>query len=173
MKIAFAWIRVLVFSALFLGGCRQSPEDVTRSPHYNFSSFAGTVWKTRVKVALAEVPVYNGAHQLTLLSREEFDPTDPKYTGTANQYRIISMLPAGARIRIGRLLFDTGEGSQLWVTASLDSGTYYRKTVYVTRRLLARNIFLERDPSLPRTWGVNAKYLESDGPPRKAKGGGK
>ncbi len=165
-------ILILAATPLFLGGCRQPPKDVTRVPHYNFSPFAGTVWKTKVKTALADVTVYNGAHHLTLLSPEEFDRTDPKYTGVLDQYRIISMLPAGARIRIERLWFDTGEAGILWVTASLDSGTYYRKTVYV-EELLAKNLFLDGDPSLPRTWGVNPRYLESDAPPRKAKGGGK
>ena len=174
MKPNLLLVLILATTPLFLGGCGQPPKDVTRSPHYNFLSFAGTVWKTKVKVALADVTVYNGVHQLTLLSRSEFDPTDPKYAAVHDsQDRIISILPAGARIRIRRLWFDTGEAGLLWVTASLDSGTYYKKTVYVTRRLLANNIFLEHDPSFPRTWGVNPKYLESDAPPRKAKGGGK
>jgi len=61
----------------------------------------------------------------------------------------------------------TGEAGLLWVTASLDSGTYYRKTVYVSRQLLAKNLFLDHDPSFPRTWGVNPKYLESAAPQRK------
>ena len=173
MKPNLLLILILAAAPMFLGGCRQSPKDVTRSPHYNFSSFAGTVWKTKVKVALADVTVYNGVHQLTLLGRRAFDPTDPKYTGVLGQYRIISMLPAGARIRIGRLWSDTGEAGLLWVTASLDSGTYYGKTVYVSRQLLAKNIFLERDPSFPKTWGVNPKYLESDAPPRAANEGEK
>ena len=161
MKPNLLLILILAAAPMFLGGCRQSPKDVTRSPHYNFSSFAGTVWKTKVKVALADVTAYNGAHQLVLLSPDEYDRTDPRYTGMLDQYRVISVLPVGARIRIKRLWFDTGEAGLLWVTVSLDSGKYYRKTVYVSGTLLAKNIFLERDPSFPKTWGVNPKYLES------------
>ena len=173
MKPNLLLILILAAAPLFLSGCRQPPKDVTRSPHYNFLSFAGTVWKTKVKVALADVTIYNGTHHLMLLRRRAYDRTDPKYTGLLDPYRIISMLPAGARIRIARLWFDTGEGSLLWVTASLDSGTYYRKTVYVSGPLLAKSLFLDGDPALPRAWAVNPKYLESDAPPRKAKGGGK
>jgi hypothetical protein len=164
---------LILAASLFLGGCRRPPKDVTRVPHYNFSSFAGTVWKTKVKVALTDVTEYNGEHHLTLYSTDAFAPPDPKYPRMNDRYPIISILPAGARIRIRRLWFDTGEAGLLWVTASLDSGTYYRKTVYVSRQMLANNIFLEHDPSFPKTWGVNPKYLESDAPPRKARGAGK
>ncbi len=85
--------------------------------------------------------------------------------------RLVGTVPAGTRIRIGRLTFDTGEGSLLWVTASLDNGRYPKRVVYLDEGLLARNIFLSDGTS--RIWGVNPKYLESDGPPRKAKGGEK
>ncbi len=160
-------ILILAAMPLFLGGCGQPPKDVTRSPHYNFSSFAGTVWKTKLKTALADVTEYNGAHHLMLLSPRAYDPKDPKYEGTNGQIHVISILPAGARVRIRRLWFDTGEAGLLWVTASLDSGKYYKKTVYVNWQLLAKNLFLDHDPSLPRTWGVNPKYLESAAPQRK------
>jgi hypothetical protein len=40
---------------LFLSGCARPDTDVTSSASYNFSSFAGTAWKTKVKTALAEI----------------------------------------------------------------------------------------------------------------------
>src|SRR2546429_538291 len=53
--------------------------DVTSSPEYNFKAFAGTVWKTKVKVALTDIKRYNGRHEKTLVPPDCFDPTHPKY----------------------------------------------------------------------------------------------
>ena len=85
---------MLKMTGLFLTGCGPSPEtkaalkeiykprpdiDVTSSPEYNFSSFSGTVWKTKVKTALAEGKRYTGAPEIRLLAPHRFDPTEPRY----------------------------------------------------------------------------------------------
>lgn len=170
-------ISILALVALPLGGCRPSETDVTRVARYNFSSFAGTAWKTRVKVALGDVKAYTGAHHLELLAPWEFDRADPNYWAPTH-FHIIRILPVGTRIRIDRLMFDNGEGSQDWVTASLDDGTH----VYVSWGLLAENEWIGGGhPGVPHppgsktstAWGVNPKYLESDAPPRNPGKGGK
>src|SRR6185369_16768785 len=44
---------------------RPSPDkDVTKVPSYNFSSFAGTIWKTKTKTAIADIKIYTGAHNI-------------------------------------------------------------------------------------------------------------
>ena len=91
------------------------------SPEYGFASFAGTAWKTKVKVALVDWKVYTGAHHLTLFAPFQFDPTDPDYDGSTPR-DMVRILPVDTRIHIERLMFDNGVGSQLWVTASLDGG---------------------------------------------------
>ena len=171
MKAALLWISTLAVATIALYGCRPTEKDVTHSARYpGFSSFAGTVWKTRVKVALADEKIYTGAHHLTLLAPASFDPAASAYRPPIDTH-VVTVLPANTRLRIRRLICDRGEGSLLWVTASLKSGKYRGKMVYVERSLLRRNIFLH--DGMSRRWGVNPKYLESDAPPRKAKGGGK
>src|SRR5262245_8613751 len=91
MKDVIFGIMILAMIS-FLNGCGQSQEeamlkgykqrpdtDVTSSSEYNFKSFSGSVWKTKVKVALADVKRYNGSHEPTLLAPENFDPTHPEY----------------------------------------------------------------------------------------------
>ena len=111
----------------------------------------------------------------------QLDRAVPDYDGSVPR-RVVRILPIGTRLRIERLMFDNGEGSQLWVTASLDDGTYPKKIVYVNWGLLAENRWIGGPhPGVPhppgsetsRTWTVNPKYLESASPPRKAKGGEK
>src|SRR5712664_4145070 len=109
MKNVVLGIMILAMICIFLNGCGQSPEvamlkqrpdtDVTSSPQYNFKSFAGTVWKTKVKVALADLKQYTGKHDLNLLVPKHFDPTHPGYT-PAHHMQIIAELPIGTRLRI-------------------------------------------------------------------------
>jgi hypothetical protein len=61
MKTAIIRTLILSTAAYCLNGCGQpSDTDITKSPDYNFSSFSGTVWKTKVKLALADVEEYTG-----------------------------------------------------------------------------------------------------------------
>ena len=98
--------------SLILGGCAPSKTDVTHSPRYKFSTFSGTVWRTKVKLALADVKEYTGVHQVYLIPPDEFDPTSPGYQPQPDS-RVIAVLAAGARIRIKQLWLDDGEGSVL------------------------------------------------------------
>ncbi len=142
--------------SLFLNGCGRRPDtDVTSSPKYNFSSFAGTVWKTKAKVALAEVRLYTGKRVTYLLPPRDYDPTDPQYN-PVDPPQLITVLPLGARVRIEQLLQDNGIGGLLFVTASLEDG----KVVHVSRFLLAKNRFIFSGKSDSKDWGVDPDMLE-------------
>jgi hypothetical protein len=92
--------------SFFLNGCGQRQDtDVTSAPEYNFSLFAGTVWKTKVKVGLADLKQYTGKHDLNLLVPKHFDPTHPEYF-PAHDMQIIAVLDPGTRLRIERLMRD-------------------------------------------------------------------
>lgn len=164
-KTALPLFPILVVVSLILGGCGASKTDVTHSPRYKFSTFAGTVWRTKVKLSMTDVKEYTGAHHLYLLAPDSLDPASAHYLNP-NIDRVVGMLPAGTRIRIERLWLYNGEARQFLVTASLDDGAYPKKVVYVNWTLLASNIFLG-GKSMSRTWGVNPKYLESVAPKRK------
>jgi len=124
--------------------------DVTSSPEYNFTTFAGTVWKTKVKVGLADITSYKGRHEITLGAPESFDEADTKYT------KLIDVLPVGTRLRIERLMQDNGSLGGVQVTASLEDG----KVVYVLRELLAKNRFISPGWSDSRNWGMNPDMFE-------------
>ena len=84
-------------------GCIQRPiKDLSSASEYNFESFAGTVWKTRVKVAVAELGS-PGRRQTYLLEPHAFDPTHPEYT-PPHDMKIIQVLPVGTRLQIEQLL---------------------------------------------------------------------
>src|SRR6266496_4736163 len=139
----------LAMMCLLLSGCGQRPDtDVTSSPQYNFKSFAGTVWKTKVKVALADVKRYNGWNESTLLPPDCFDQNHPEYMPPPDMQRVIEVLPVGTRLRIERLMKDNGDWGGVLVTASLEDG----KVVRVERGLLAKNRFIGTGDS--KEWGV-------------------
>ncbi len=150
MKKVLFGIMILAMIAIFVNGCRDS--DVTSSPKYNFSSFAGTVWKTKVKVALANTG-WRGMHDPSLLAPKFFDPTHPEYTPSRSD-EIITVLPIGTRVRIERLMQDNVDWGGVWVMGSLEDG----KPVIVERHLLAKNRFLSTGSS--KDWGVDPDMLE-------------
>ncbi len=136
---------------------KQPPDtDITSSPEYNFLSFAGTVWKTKVKTALADGTEYTGAHHLYLLAPKDFDPTQPDYMA-GHDTKITSVLPAGVELRIGQLMHDNGIGNILYVTGTLEEGTNAPKTVYLDFALLANNHFINGWPST--NWDANPDML--------------
>ena len=150
---------------IFLVGCgnpaevavkklfRPSPDkDVTADPYYNFSPFAGTVWKTKTKTAIGDAKIYTGAHTLALLPPDRFDPTDPNY-GKIPDLKLIAVLPPGARLRITRLMEDQGAWGGHSVEAVVEDGTNAPKAVYVDRLFLAKNYSVTN-------WGVNPDMLE-------------
>jgi hypothetical protein len=171
MKSTILLFVMLNTGALLLSGCGQSPmaalkkayspspdKDVTASPEYNFSSFTGTVWKTTVKMAIADLKRYTGAKDTMLLPPDCFDPTEPGYNPPA-EMQLIAVLPPGTRLRIARLLQDQGVGGICLVEAVLEDGTYAQKAVYLGSSLLAGNRWIS-GPYSNTNWGVNPDRLE-------------
>src|SRR5579871_4060351 len=145
---------MLVTGLFILNGCGPSEDakmlkhyqpppdsDVTTSAKYNFSSFSGTIWKTKVKVALADVKAYSGKWNPSLLVSKHFDQTDPDYTPGGDR-KVIAVIPVGTRVRMERLMKDNGVWGGLWVIGSLEDGTNSQKTVFLDEALLADNRFI-------------------------------
>ena len=57
-----------LIAMLLLGGCERPDTDVSSLPRYNFTPFVGTVWKTKVKMAVVDQVLYT-AGGLTLVYR--------------------------------------------------------------------------------------------------------
>jgi hypothetical protein len=146
-----------IFAAiLLLSGCRES--DVTSSSQYNFSLFSGTEWKTKVKVAVAEIK-QGGAGELCLIAPDSFDTTDAHYRPIAG-CTVMSVLPVGSRIRIGHLMQNNGDWGGVRVTATVEDSPFSERTVYVERELLAKNTFIWNGWSSSTNWDVNTNILE-------------
>ena len=154
-------LAVMAPAAVFLlEGCGQPPDtDVTTSPAYNFSSFAGTVWKTKVKTALTEIMLYTGKRTLWLFPPDGFDPLDAHYRPVPGA-RIVSILPVGTSIHIERLMRDNGIGCQYWVIATVEDGTTSRTNIYIEREFLANNQFIPTGPTSSTNWCINPVILE-------------
>lgn len=141
----------------------QPPDsDVTKDPHYYFSSFAGTAWRTKTKTALAEIKLYTGKQVTGLVSPELFDPTDPEYRAVPDMYlHVVAVLPPGATVRIDRLMQDNGIGSQVWVIGSLENENNCQTTnLYVSSLFLEHNSFFGGPATLYR-WAVRSNLLEA------------
>jgi hypothetical protein len=156
-KIVFV-IVTLGMTCCFSSGCGRPVEDFSSSPQYNFDAFSGTVWKTKVKVAVADL---NGTHPTPLknylLEPKAFDPNHPKYTPPPGGMRIIEVLPVGTRLRIEQLLMKkTFETNYAWVTASLDDG----RVIRLSDDFLAKTEFSWRGKFDAKDWGVNPDLLE-------------
>jgi hypothetical protein len=171
MKRSIFLIAMINIFALLLG-CSRGPEkavkplyqpssdkDVTASPDLNFSSFAGTVWKTKTKVAIADLKRYTGARQASLLPPDSFDPTDPKYFGKIPDMKMIAVLPPGVRLRITRLLQDQGAWGGLLVEAVLLDGTNAQQVLYMDPSFFAGNAWT-RGPNSNTNWTGDAALLE-------------
>jgi hypothetical protein len=139
---------------VFLVGCSPA-KDVTASPEYNFSSFAGSVWKTKTKTAIAGIKGYSGGPKFFLLTPAGFDPTDTNYI-RAPDVKSIAVLPPGTRLRITRLLQGQGQNGGYGVEAVVEDGTKAPKAVCLDR------LFLFENPrwTSHTNWGVNPDMLE-------------
>ncbi|MDB6125215.1 MAG: hypothetical protein JWQ71_4208 [Pedosphaera sp.] len=146
---------------LFLVGCRPD-KDVTADPHYNFSSFTNTFWKTKTKTAIAGFKGHAPASQpqFILLPPDRFDPTDPNYIKIDFIGSIAAVLPSGTRLRITRLLQDQGNSGGVQVEAVVEDGTKAPKAVYLDRDFLANIRFASTGPTSNANWGVNPDMLE-------------
>jgi len=153
MKNTIPWISTMVLIS-GLSGCGRPVEDVSSSPKYNFSEFAGTTWKTKVKVAVADLKGSSPEPKIYLLPPEGFDPTHPKYSPPPSGMKIIEVLPVGTRLRLDQLQKkETFETTYIWVTASLEDGTVVR----LDDDFLAKVDFRWVDT---KDWGVNRDLLE-------------
>jgi hypothetical protein len=136
----------------------QRDTDVTMSSGYNFSSFSGTVWKTKVKTAV----IYSKTFYENipgLFPPDTFDPADSNYRPIPRM-KIITTLPAGARLHIGRLMKDNGEWGGVWVTASME-GLTNQDHLYLDPIFLTNNRFLMYGSlSSSTNWTVNTNLLE-------------
>ena len=173
MKKNMLLIIMLKITALLLTSCGQSSEtkaalndlykprpdkDVTLSPEYNFSSFAGTTWKTKVKVAIAESERYTGAPETKLLVPQRFDSTHPSYIPT-DHMKIVSILPVSSVLRIERLLKDQGAWGGIQVEAVLLDGTNVGKVVFLDGFFLVGNRW-SRGPASNTSWDADPEMLE-------------
>jgi hypothetical protein len=163
MRGANFGIVIVVMIASLLSGCgRPADTDVTSSPEYNFQSFAGSLWKTKVKTALADMK-YRGNHEITLLPPDCFDPTHPRYKSPTGMEKVVAELPVGTRVRIERLTKDNGNWGGVQVTVSLiDTATSlgHGEIIYLERGLLAKNRFIFQGSSESKEWGVAPDLLE-------------
>jgi hypothetical protein len=152
-------IITLVMIASLLMGCGRPATDVTSSPEYNFVPFAGSVWRTKVKTALADIKPGSISTRLHLIAPEHFDPAHPKYRPIA-QSQIIAELPPGTRLRIDRLMKNNRNWGGVWVTAVLEDGIHSGKTVHLSNYLLAKNRFVWAGWSDSKEWGADPDMLE-------------
>ena len=148
-------VMILTVAFFLLSGCGSSETDVTALPKYNFSSFAGTTWKTKTKVALADLQ-----DDTYLLAPRSFDSAHPEYQPPP-ELHVLAVLPVGTRLRIDRLMEFRGNRNCALVIASLIDEAGAQKTAYLDYRLLAGNAFMGPDSSLPPTWAVNPDLLEA------------
>ena len=177
MKKTIFYVALVNMIALILCGCGDSPdvaalktavknyksqpnEDVTGNPHYNFSSFSGTLYKTKVKIALAEVTRYTNERVVNLLPPDAFDSNRSDYRPVHNMH-MISVLPVGTHLRMERLILDNGMASLLWITASIEGETNIQKIIYVDPGLLIKNRFVRGGSMSNTNWGVNPEMLEA------------
>ncbi len=166
----------LLLAALFLTSCGQSLDplapvkklfkpspdtDVTASPEFNFASFSGSVWTTKVETAVADLKRYTGARELTLLPPDGFDAKHPRYNPPSD-LKLVATLPIGTRIRVMRLMKDNGAWGGVHVTADVEVGTNAPASVFLERMFLADNVHVNRGPTTSTNWDVNPDMLEKE-----------
>jgi hypothetical protein len=139
---------------------KPSPDtDVSTSPYYNFSQFSGTIWKTKVRTAVADLKRYSGAQDITLLTPVSFDATDPKYNPPPTM-KGFAELPVGTRLRIERLMKDNGAAGFVMVTATLLDGTNSQNDVFLAQHFVAKNRFVWPGWSASTNWDADSDILE-------------
>jgi hypothetical protein len=154
-KVCIKWAFFVAMTGLFVWiHAITRDTDATSSPKYGFAPFSGTVWKTKVKLAIADL-----RGQLYLLTSSRFDKAHPQYTSNSYMHEF-TIIPIGSTVRIGRLIQDNGSWGGVWVEATVDDGTGTKKTVRLDGYLLAPNRFLDPGGSPSKTWDVDSEMLE-------------
>jgi hypothetical protein len=98
---------------------------------FSFKPSAGTTWKSRSKVAIANLKRYTGAPEVHLLAPLHCDPSDPRYT-PIKDIGIVAVLPPGPRFRISLLLQD--QGARDCSGRSRSTGRHKRRQSSLRRR---------------------------------------
>lgn len=145
---------MLASTLMWWTSCMKSESDVTHAPEYNFAPFTGTLWRSKVKVAIAEL---DGRPHI--LPPDLFDPTHPSYRSLPN-IKMREVLPVGTRVRIARLMRDNGVWGGVRLTATVEDGVYAGQTFYLERGFLVRNNYMYPGDGHPRSWAVNPELLE-------------
>ncbi len=163
----------LIMAVLCLSGCGEDPNvtalknykrkpdtDIGADPRYNFASFAGTVWKTKDKVALASVKEYTGERVTYVISPISFDATRPDYRPfDGGDLQIVAVLPAGVRLHVERLMRDNGIANLISVRVVVEDGTNAHQNVYLSERLM-ENGPISANKLISTNWGMNPEFLE-------------
>lgn len=151
--IALATIAMV---CLPLAGCAPDPPDadLTSRPEYSFVGLAGTLWKTKDRVAIADLS--DGRY---IVVPEHFDRADPHFDAPP-RLRVIAVLPPGTRLRIRRLMESRGNASEIRATGALPDGPHASEELFLDFRLFEKNCWLFHDKSYPKTWRVNPDMLE-------------
>lgn len=147
-------LMVLLPGRLFV----DPPLDVTQDQKYEFKDFQGTVWRTKVKVALADITRRQDRTQITMLPPCFFDRTHPGFI-SLHYLTIVQELPIGTKIRINRLMETFGNAGGVYVEATINDETAAK----LNKEFINKNKFIywysnERDVS--NNWGVNTEMLE-------------
>lgn len=134
------------------------PLDVTQDQKYEFKDFQGTVWRTKVKVALADITRRQDRTQITMLPPCLFDSTHPGFISL--QYlTIIRVLPIGTKLQINRLMMTFGNAGGVYVEASIEDGTTFEMSHHFSNK----NKFIHGswdEKDFTNKWGVNPEMLE-------------
>lgn len=168
----FLLLALITTAALCFSGCGESPEsvvkkklfrpssdkDVTTSPVFNFSPFTNTIWKTKVKTAIANTKRYTDAPEVSLLAPHRFDPKNPRYSPIADM-KLVAILPVGTHLRIAHLWQDQGAWGGVQVEAIIEDGTNAQTSVLMDGFLLAYNRWNGGQVAITN-WGVNPDMLE-------------
>jgi hypothetical protein len=161
MKSTFVRIMMPAIALCLLTSCgRLEEEDVTLKPEYNFTSFAGTIWKTKVELAVEDSRRYTGERQLYLIALSRFDPSGSNYCGEGRD-KIKTILPAGTLVRIDRYMKDHGIGNVNQVWGTVMNGEYAQKSVVVDMQLFENNQWLWIGwPNLSTNWGMDPEMFQ-------------
>ena len=163
----------LTMSVLCLGGCGEDPNvtalrnykrapdsDISADPHYNFSSFAGTVWRTKDRTALGTIKRYTGEQVTYALSPTAFDASRPDYRPfDGGDMQIVAVLPAGVLLRVEQLMRDNGIAGLISVRVTVEDGANTHTNLFLDKHLLAHG----RTPAnrvISTNWGMKPEFLE-------------
>ena len=147
-----------ILSILFINACT---EDVSKNR--NFSKFAGTIWKTKVPIAIPSSGTDVASRECTV----EYEQAFAKGTANRNYFDgknlAEAILPIGTVVRVERLLQIVSEEGGLYVEMSIESGVNKGKKFRAPDSLFAPNRFLhpEVHPDASDTWAVASDKLES------------